>query len=212
MPYGGTAAPETVYPTSALKRAPKAKRVKKPKAPCKYGPRTASGRCPKKPKNLAAALKRDREGGADAFTRGSASGTLVGSALEKAAGKATDRIAGQLGRKVNRAAGAYAAARTAGKAGTAVGAASAGQLAAVALAGIASYYITSKVLQYFRQKKLDRAAAAAAAADAYRLARLDAVRQQRGRPLTAAQHAQLAAAFKSELRKLGLDTSNLKGL
>lgn len=212
MPYGGTEASATLFPTSALRKAPKAKRVKKPKPPCKYGPRTASGRCPKKPRNLAAALKQDRKAGADAFSRGSSSGSLVGATLEKAANKTTDRLAAQLGRKVSGAAAAYSAARKAGKVGTSLGAASAGQLGAVALAGLASYYITTKVLQYFRQKKLDRAAAAAAAADAYRLARTDAVRQQRGKPLTATQHAQLAAAFKNELRKLGLDTSNLKGL
>lgn len=58
---------------------------------------------------------------------------------------------------------------------------------------------------------MDRAAEAAAAADAYRMARVTAEAQQ-GAPLSAVQHQQLAKAFKDQLTALGLDSTNLKGL
>jgi len=87
----------------------------------------------------------------------------------------------------------------------------AGTLSAVALAGIASYSITTYILEARKRRKMDRAEQAAAAADAYRAARIAAAEKQ-GQPLTSKQQAQLAAIFKTKLSSLGLSTTNLRTL
>lgn len=78
----------------------------------------------------------------------------------------------------------------------------AGTLGAVALAGIASYAITTKILNVAKARRLARAEQAALAADAYRAARVEA-EAKAGRPLTAAEQRILAAEFKAALAAIG---------
>lgn len=60
-----------------MPKAPKPPRAKKPKAPCKYGPRDASGHCPKKPK----APKKARERKVRDYESVSAAGRQAGQVL-----------------------------------------------------------------------------------------------------------------------------------
>lgn len=206
--------PDYALPGMKLKKAPKAKKVKaapKPKPPCKYGPRNSKGLCPKKPKTLKQAIQRDLK----SDTRPTAGGSATSAHLSGAAQKAVDKAATAAGNRAAKAAEValkkYSTARKSGSGavGTAAAAIGAKGLAGVALAGIAAYWVTSKILEARKAKRTTRAELAAAASDGYRLARQEAVRANKGKALTTAQHLELANAYKAELRKLGLSTTDL---
>lgn len=83
-----------------------------------------------------------------------------------------------------------------------VGALGARALGAAAAAGIASYTITSKILQNIKDRKERKAQERFLAAQAYRKARLAAQKAKGGRALTSAEHAELAAEFKARLAEI----------
>jgi len=195
---------------------------------CRWGPRGEDGRCPTKPRATVGGKTLAKIGGIRATTRGRLSvvdrlirkgegrisSLAAGAALAKgriattALRRGVAKLAGP-GVKGTLGAGIRAIARSPVSALVAKGGAR--LLGVVALAGIASYAITTKIINVRKKRRLDRAALAAAAADAYRLARLEAASQQ-GAPLSAEQQRQLAAEFKSQLSDLGLSTTSLKGL
>lgn len=209
MPYGGTQ-----LQLSGLQKAPRPKKPKagpKPKPPCKYGPRTKAGKCPKKPRTLKQAVQRDLGSDTRPTGGGSATSGYLGTVAQKAVDKAATAAGNRAARSAEAALKKYGAARKsgAGAIGTTVAAAGGKAIAGVALAGIAAYWVTSKILEARQQRRTKRADLAAAAADGYRMARLEAQRLNKGRPLTTAQHLELANAFKAELKKLGLSTTDL---
>lgn len=206
--------PDYALPGMKLVKAPKAKKVKappKPKPPCKYGPRTKAGKCPKKPKSLKQAVQRDLKSGTGVTTGGSATTGHLGATAQKAIDKAATAAGNRAATKVEAALKTYSQKRGSGVGtlGATVAGAGAAKIAGVALAGIAAYWITSKILEARKQKRTTRAELAAAAADAYRLARQEAQRLNKNKPLTTAQHLELSNAFKAELKKLGLSTTDL---
>jgi hypothetical protein len=223
---------DTPSPRSrAAKKSPGRSKPRKAKRSCKYGPRGSDGLCPKKPRASIADRALAKIGGIKATTRGKQSvvtrlqrkaegrvGSLfAGAALAKSqalktgAQRTIARLAGP-GVKGTVGAGLKAIARAPVSRIVSSGAAGfAGTLGAVALAGIASYAITTKILNIRKKRRMDRAELAAAAADAYRAARLRA-EEEKGAPLTRGEQLTLATEFKSQLEALGLSTTNLKGL
>ena len=195
-----------LYPSLPKAKAPKAPKAKKP---CKYGPRLSNGRCPTKPRKGTAVY-------------GDATGDYRTSAQRKADAAKSRRVKAsveraavgvvrELAKPASRAALGEVAKLPVGdvlKAGK-VGAA---LLSTVALAGIAAYEITKYVITRRAATKEARAQQAYEIGLAYRMARKDAQKQQRGRALSADQQRALAAQFKAQLEELGLSTSNLKGL
>lgn len=75
-------------------------------------------------------------------------------------------------------------------------------------AGLAAYGLTSYVIRKMQEKKEGREQLAFQASQAYRAARVQ-LEERQGQPLSKAQQVQLANGFKSELKKLGLTTTNL---
>lgn len=212
-------------------RKGRAKKAPKRKPACKYGPRGPDGLCPRKPRATVVGRALAKVGGIRATTRGRQSiatrlarkaegrvstvaATLAltkGRALTTAARRAATRLAGP-GVKGSIPAAAKAILRSpVSKVASAGAAGFSATLGAVALAGIASFAITTYIINARKKRRMDRAELAAAAADAYRQARADAV-AQKGAPLSGLEHQVLAAEFKRQLSDLGLDTANLKGL
>lgn len=201
-------------PGMKLVKAPKAKKPKappKPKPPCKYGPRTKAGKCPKKPKTLKQAVQRDLASDTRPTSGSSATTAHLGSAAQKAIDKAATAAGNRAAAKVESAIKSYAKERKSGVGalGATVAGAGAAKIAGVALAGLAAYWVTSKILEARQLKRTKRAELAAAAADGYRQARLEAQRLNKGKALSTAQHLELSNAFKAELKKLGLSTTDL---
>lgn len=83
-------------------------------------------------------------------------------------------------------------------------AATAGQVALAAGAGIAAYLVTQKLLQYLGGSAQRAEEAGVNAARAFREARADLARQQ-GKPITPAQVREMGAAYKAKLIELGYD-------
>ncbi len=83
-------------------------------------------------------------------------------------------------------------------------AATAGQLAVAAGAGIAAYLVTQKLLAALGGRAQKAEEAGVAAAFALRQARADLVKQQ-GHPITPAQAHEMGAAYKAQLVQLGYD-------
>ena len=131
-----------------------------------------------------------------------ASGTLAAvraarAGLTKVPGGSTDALA--------------AIRAAAGKVG-ATGALGAGATGVVlAAAGLLSYWITKKLLEIPERRRQERAAKAAAAADAFRESHREMAKKL-GRPLTIGEAQSLGVAFKAELKKLGLSSTDLGGL
>jgi len=179
------------------------RKAAKPKKPCKYGERVA-GRCPKKAKTLRAALNRDVRKGSTRATKGY---------LERESEKVVSRAAHKgLEVGATRAAAKYAAAKSAGKLGASVATLGAGTLGYVALAGIASFAITTALLNYLNDRKVAKQDKAFELGQAYRKARLEA-ESQNGRALTKEQQKILADEFKKNLKEhTDLTTSDLSSL
>lgn len=220
MGYNGQlAAPYTVFPTTGSgrsgskgnsggsgKAAPYGRTASGSirSKPCAFGPSPTRGNCPKK--------------ASTARGRGKAAGEQI---LQAVTGKpvrrnsAAGKIAGAVGAAVGAGGGRVLRTSVAkkiggGAASTVLGAlGSKAKVAGVTLAGLASYYITSRILENRAIDREDRASAAHAAATAYRDARLELERQKKA-PLTAREQVQLAETFKAQLRALGLETTNLK--
>jgi len=81
-------------------------------------------------------------------------------------------------------------------------------LGAIGLAALASYYITRAILKRRARTREERAQNAFEAAKAYRLMRV-AAEEKQGYPLNPTQLKMAAEAFKQELAKLGLETTDL---
>lgn len=208
--------------------APRAKKAKKPKPPCKYGPRGADGLCPKKPRMEASTF----DFGADAPStsarapakKSSASSlaerVIVGSAKEAAQTviqqtvpklrltkkqmASQTRILIAEGKKSTGAAVARVASAAAkvGKTLAAPVAALSGTMVAAALgAGLAAFAATTYLINRIKDKKERKAQAEFQAAQAYRQARLVA-EQQKGSPLTAGEQASLSRQFKDAIARI----------
>lgn len=210
MSYGGTEGLYTVFPSAPKRKssARSASRAPKAKAPCKYGPRLSTGRCPKKPRTITAEVKGYARNVAQAAgAKRGGTGDAVAGALGGAVGSAVARRAKAA---VRSGAGSKAAesvlARIGQRGAVAVG------FSGIAAAGLISYYVTKRILDARRERRVSRAAAAALAADGYRAARLAAQESNGGRPLTPKQFAVLRDEFHAQLGELGLTTDNLKGL
>lgn len=202
-----------LYTSLPRAKAPKAPKAAKGKKPCKYGPRTAAGLCPKKPRAGSAAYgdatgdyrtsaQRKSDAASKRRAQKAVENVVVGAVkglTTKQAREAVSTLAGLPVKDVLKA----------GKAGAAL-------LSTVALAGIAAYEITKYVVTRRAENREQRAQQAYEMAIAYRNARAEAQRQQRGKALSAQQQRELAAAFKSKLAELGFPVSqfstNLKGL
>lgn len=178
------------------------------KPPCKYGPRLANGRCPLKP--------RTEKAQAAGLVRG-----VVSSVTGARRGSAGDRIAGAVGGSLGVAALRRVKSATLQKAGGAgaqevlsrVGprAALALRFGGVAAAGLLAYYITKRIIENRAIARETRAEQAFRISQAYREARVEAERLNKG-PLTPRQQADFRDIFKAQLAALGLETDNLKGL
>lgn len=237
MPYNGVEGGYTVFPTAGKPpaarggpKAAKARKSPKPKKPCKYGARV-NGRCPPKPRASVLGATAAKLGGIRTTTRGRQS--IATRLTRKAEGRVSTiaaTLAATKGRQaVTAARGALTRIAGPGVKGTIPAAAKAilkspvskvasagaagfsATLSAVALAGIASFAITTYIINARKKRRMDRAATAAAAADAYRAARLQA-EAQKGAPLSTLEHQILAREFKQQLADIGLETTNLKGL
>jgi hypothetical protein len=180
-PLGLTSPLDTPSTTTSRRRlttAPKAKR------PCKYGPRDENGYCPKKP---AAQAGRSRPGRAPKESRAH---RLARTRAEKAV-EAGLLKAGKAG--IAAAGGGYAAAGLLAQGALLVG------------AGVAAYYITTKLMQLHYRTYDDLRYEAA---NAYRESRRAAA-ESLGRPLNAEELRQLALWFKQ--RKAYLDALEANG-
>jgi len=204
----------------------------KSKKPCKYGPRDADGYCPKKPKAAKKATKkkpckygpRDSDGYCPkkktAFYTGEDGEIKVSKAVKSKAKKETKAITKTISEETlkllipaaldkSKREGAKTAVKvlaktpvknllvTGGKGAKVI-------LGGVALAGIAAYWLTTKIITYYPKKIAEQQRAAGEAADAYYQARKDAVARQGGTPLTAAQLKVLSDAFKAKLNQIGI--------
>lgn len=216
---------EAQFPSATVKKAPK------PKPPCKYGPRGTDGYCPKKPPASAVRTASASSGASSTKSKApckwgprKADGycpTKSEAGLTKKLEKLPEKIAQKgieqgvknvLAKKAVQEFGegvAYVA--KGGSIGTAVkagGALAAGAVsttvAAALLAGVASYYGTTYILDRLAEKKLKNTPEYRAyeAALAYRAARVDAARQL-GRELTDAELKYFADQFKAQLKKIG---------
>lgn len=191
-------------------KKPAAAKSTKGKKPCKYGARI-DGYCPKKPSSYSGEsssgttkkkplTQKQKQTNRDIKKLGDALGSTVGSAgadLLKSA--YTNRAA------VKEAAKAVAKipAKDVVKAAAAgVGVAQA-TLGLIAVAGVASYFLTSYIINRAPKKRAEMNAAAAQAAAAYKAARDEVVRQQK-KPLTAAQNQEISKVFKAELKEIGV--------
>jgi len=173
----------TASGSSSTKRSASAK-------PCKYGPRDSDGYCPKKPQTQAQVTRQVKAVTKVATEAVPAFIESGGIAAAKAGAKAV--LSGKaIGTVIT------------GGAAAATGALSV-TIAAAALAGIASYYGTTWILEQLAQKKLANTAdyRKYEAANAYRAARNQAAKEL-GRELTSAEHKYLSDRFKAELKKIG---------
>lgn len=201
---------EGAFPGGGLKKAPmykapKAPRAKKPKKPCTYGPRLSNGLCPKKPRTTRALAT----GMIKNITR--AAGAPKGGPVEKISGAVGAALAvstaSALRRKViSSTAVGGAAAKLASIGPRAVLVLRVGSIAA---AGLIAYYLTKAVLDARRAKKMSLQQQAAAAADAYRDARLAAVAMNGGKPISGRDQQALGNAFKAQLAELGLTSDTI---
>lgn len=227
MSYQGESGLYTVFPTapkrtSSARSAPAGRACKygarlangrcppKPasaKPACAYGPRLANGRCPPKPRTAAGQTR------GIVRSIGAAAGAKRGSGTDQALGAVGGALGSLAARRAKaalrtRAAGAGAAAVLA-KIGTR-GAAAIG-FGAIGAAGLAAYFITKRILENRAFARAERADQAFEVAQAYRAARLEGERLNRG-PLTPRQQSELALEFKKQLQELGLSTDQLSGL
>jgi len=170
------------------------------KRPCKYG-RGADGYCNKKPSDTS---WYDRPGTtAKSDTTGTTRTTspTVEKAAEKVAEKATNKA-------LDHAKSAGVTATIIKLLKTPVSQVGKKALGTAAIAGIAAYAATTWIITRRAKTKAEKQRQAFEAGEAYKQARKLAQEANKG-PLTAAQQAQLSAAFRSQLAKLGLSTTNL---
>ena len=104
-----------------------------------------------------------------------------------------------------------AARKLAAPVGTAAGVGGGTTAVLLAAAGMLSYWVTKKILEIPANRRADRAAKAAAAADAFKAAHRELAEKLK-RPLTVSEAQGLGKAFKVELAKLGLSSTDLGGL
>ena len=104
-----------------------------------------------------------------------------------------------------------AARKLAAPVGTAAGVGGGTTAVILTAAGLLSYWLTKKLLEIPANRRAERAAKAAAAADAFKAAHRE-MEAKLKRPLTVSEAQQLGKAFKVELAKLGLSTTDLGGL
>lgn len=180
----------------AAKKAPKAKKA------CAYGPRMANGRCPPKPRSSSSSsvsaylTKPGRRAPSKATRITNIAGKAIGTALATGVGAVF---------KGARAAGGLRAALS----GVQLGSAS--TITAAGAAGLAAYWLTSKLIAARVKGKQTLSQEAAYAADAYRQSRLD-LQKTLGRPITALENSLLAKAFRDRLAEIGLSTTDMKRL
>ena len=189
-------------PAGTTGRSPSAPAAPRPKPPCMYGPRDpTTGYCPKRPSRAATAGSTTLAGlpttrpkppckygprGADGYCpkkpRATATATYTNRMIERTA-TAAGTAARNAAATVIKTVGPGAVLRVVAKASL------------VGLAGLAAYYMTSK-LQKLRYKTWDELKYEAA--NAYRQARQEVAATQ-GRGLTPAENAQLAQYFKARM-------------
>jgi hypothetical protein len=196
--------------------APKRKRA------CKYGPRDADGYCPKKKKGGGSKRPCKYGRGSDGYcnkkpsttswydknppaTKSDTSSSRPSSSAEKAAEKVTEKAVDKVISNGKTAAATGAIIKLLKTPVSQVGARA---LGATAIAGIAAFAVTHYILTKVAKTKAAKQQAAYEAGEAYKQARKLAQEANKG-PLTAQQQAQLAAAFRAQLAKLGLSTTNL---
>lgn len=214
MGYEGTAGWTTVFPTagkgttSVRSGSRSTTRTKKPKPPCKWGPRLANGRCPLKPRTeraQASGYVRSLASSVAGTKRGSAGDRIAGAVGATAGAAALRRLKSATMQKAGGAGAAEVLARVGPKSLLAL------RFGGVAAAGLLAYYVTKRIIENRAIAKATRAEKAFAISQAYREARVEAERLNRG-PLTPRQHADFRDLFKAQLAELGLSTDNLKGL
>lgn len=178
------------------------------KPACKYGPRGADGFCPKKPstsrgKSLSYSAPRPlpkRQSRLAGRVGSATAGVLVSSAFRAAKNPTVRQGVKTLLTKL-----------PVGKV-VASGAAGASTTAGIVLAaGLLSYYVTTRILEARKARRMKRAEEAALAADGYVLARREAEARLK-RPLNAYEQRILADKFKQQLAALGLSTTTMNKL
>lgn len=95
-----------------------------------------------------------------------------------------------------------------GKAGAAI---LFGEIGLAAAVGTLTYLLAAKILALPAERRALKSAKAAAAADAFRVSHVELAKKL-GRPLTIPEVKALSTAFRGELAKLGLSTTDLSGL
>lgn len=173
----------------------KAKRAPKAKPACKYGPRDADGRCPKKPrkgttprvgKTVTAATRRLETKATNAIVRGAQEG--LSSVATQVAAKGGIKAATKetLNKSIPVIGGV---ATTVGKA-----------LGVAAVAGVAAFIATTAIIRAHKTYDDQVRAAKANAADAFRRARLE-YEAMVGRSATLPEIKTLYAYFQSKLKQ-----------
>lgn len=210
MSYDGASGLYTVFPKAkSTGGAGRARKPKKAKPPCTFGPRLANGRCPTKPRGATADARARARGIYQAIVpsskRGGSGDLIAGAVGAKLFGAGAQALRRRILTKV----GTGAAARVATLGTGAMLTLSSGAILAAALG---SYFITKRLIDNKAIARADRAEQAFLVAQSYRDAREAAVQLNGGTPLSARQQADLAREFKAQLAALGLSTTNLKGL
>ena len=192
----------------ARKPAKTRSRAARGKPACKYGPRGPDGLCPKKPassrgKTLSYSAPRPlpkRQSRLAGRVGSATAGVLVSSAFRAAKNPTVRQGVKTLLTKL-----------PVGKV-IASGAAGASTTAGIVLAaGLLSYYVTTRILEARKARRMKRAEEAALAADGYVLARRETEARLK-RPLNAYEQRILADKFKQQLAALGLSTSTMNKL
>jgi len=222
MPYQEVSGLRTVFPTASprgtpatgapAKRkraakssssAPRAPRAKKAKPPCKYGPRDADGYCPKKPP----AEPREEASILDRPAPKKRKRQSIGQKIERQATtsvvRATQKAAVRGVTAVQKAGGVKAVLNK--QVATGIGGASlslGATIAAAAAAGIASFMLTTAILNRIRDAKERNRQAAFEASQAFRKAR-ETLKQKLGRTPTQPEIKALYNQFTVGLKDRG---------
>lgn len=207
MPYSGAPgepimfdgeSSDTVKPKR--KKSPKAPRAPKAKPPCKYGPRGADGRCPKKPRTTATSTERAIAKAIGVKVPRASGRTTVAEKIAVAAGGRAAALGGR--RLAGKLSGATLEAFLSGGVFSGGAAMVAARLSVVAAAGLAAYAATSAILNKIRDAKERKAQQRFELAQAYRQTRLD-LAASAGRPLTAVEQSILSTKFKQAAHDIG---------
>lgn len=228
MSYQGADGLYTVFPTGkkSSSSAPSARGAKKSKAakpapygrtasgairskPCANGPSPARGNCPKLARTTGGRAKQVTAKIFQAGTGKSVRRGSIGDAVSAAGGAAAAAAARKARASIRGTGGANAAAALAGRLGPK--AAAALGFTGIGAVGLVAYFITKRILENRAAARADRAERAFLVAQAYREARNNWEGEQ-GKPLNLHQLTQLSDAFKEQLREIGFETDNLKGL